>query len=85
MSPKTARRWYKAGVFLSILAVLAGVVSIFTPRLGKSLSFGFTLIGFFAVTRPSWDKEGARRRVLTLSVGVAATELAILLTGLSRD
>jgi hypothetical protein len=85
MSPKDAGRWYKTGAILSFLAILATLVQSFLPRWGRSVSFALTLIGFLAVTRPSWDKHGTKLTMLGMSLGVFLTEFAILWTGLARD
>ena len=85
MDPQAARRWYKAGAIISLLAVVMAIVQSLLPRWGRSVSFCLTLIGFLAVTRPSWDKQGTRLQMLGMSFGVFATEVAILLAGLARD
>src|SRR5690348_8857094 len=77
MSREEARRWYQAGVLLSILALIAMVVSTFAPRIGQSVAFCLTLGGFLAVSRPAWDVQGVRLKALGMSVGVFATEFAM--------
>ena len=85
MDAKAARRWYKAGAFISLLAVVMAIIQSVLPRWARSASFCLTLIGFLAVTRPSWDKQGTRLQMLGMSFGVFATEVAILWSGLARD
>ena len=85
MTPEASRRWYKAGALISVLAVVLALMQSALPRWGRSLTFCVTLLGFLAVTRPSWDKDGTKLRMLGLSVGVFVAEVAILLTDLARD
>ena len=85
MSLKEERRWYKAGLGLCLLAILASALGGLAPRLSRSAAFCLTLIGFFAITRPSWDKHGVRLRMLGMSVGVLVAEFAVLWAGLARD
>jgi len=85
VSPKQERRWYKAGLGLCLLAMVAAALGGIAPRLTRSASFALTLMGFLAVTWPSWDKHGVRLRMLGMSFGVLATEFAVLWAGLARD
>jgi hypothetical protein len=85
VSHKEERRWYKAGLGLCLLAMVMAALGGISPRLTRSASFCLTLIGFFAITRPSWDKHGVRLRMLGMSVGVLVTEFAVLWAGLARD
>lgn len=79
------RRWYKAGVAFSLIALAAMALSLVAPRTGRLIGFCFTLFGFLAITRPSWEKQSGRLRMAGISVGVFATQVAILWDGLARS
>ena len=80
-----ARRWYAAGVALSLLAIVFAVVSNVFPKVGYSFGFLFTMAGAFAVCRPSWARSEARSRfrLTIVGSGVLVCQAAILYAGLS--
>ncbi len=80
---KAARRWYLAGVILSVIALAFAVVSQMNPRLGYPLAFMFTMCGVLAITRPSWELP-EKRRYLAVSNGlIFMIQLTILTLGMA--
>ena len=81
--PKSViRRWYAAGIILSLLALVFAIVANVTPRLGYSLGFFATLAGFFAVVRPAWERPETRMRLILVGGGMVLSQSLILYTGL---
>lgn len=78
------RRWYLAGVILSVAALACAGLATFV-RLGHPLAFCFTMTGILAITRPAWSDPRKRARLVALSSGAFLTQVAILYTALSAD
>lgn len=83
---KVARRWYLAGVILSVLAIVfLAVLSKPNPRLAYPLAFVFTMFGILAVTRPGWEWPERRPGLVIANSGVFITQIAILLLGMNSN
>ena len=81
--PERSRGWYAAGTFFSVLACIAAVVAHIDARIGYPLAFLFTMWGLLSLTRPSWDRQDQRLRVVMVNLSAFLTQLAILFVGMS--
>jgi hypothetical protein len=76
-------RWYAGAVVLSVLAVICGLISFFSPRVGYPLTFAFTMACVLTYTMPAWDRPEGRPKLVVANVAALLMQVTILYFGLA--